>query len=337
VARVSAVVVAFGSEPWLERSVAALLASEGVDVDVVVVDNGCTDGGVASVAALPDVTVVRPGSNLGFAGGCNAGAARATGEVVAFVNPDAVVEPGCLAALAAATTPESVGIATASVRLDSDPKRLNSGGNVIHLIGFSWAGCFGEPASAWSTPRDVTSASGAAMAMRLEVWRELGGMVEEMFAYYEDAELSLRCWQRGRRVVYVPDAVVVHRYEFGRNPTKNHLVERNRLWMVLTVYERRTLLLLLPGLAAAELAVVGMAVRGGWFRAKTRGWWWLLRHRAALIARRRTVQTARLRTDRELAGLWEVHLDPGNYPLPGPARHLDKALAAYLEAVRRRL
>src|SRR3712207_2715046 len=100
--RVSAVVLAWGDEPVLEDAVHAALASEGVEVDVVLVDNGCTSDAVARLAGVPGVTVLEPGRNLGFAGGCNHGAARAAGDVLAFVNGDAVVRPTALAALAAA-------------------------------------------------------------------------------------------------------------------------------------------------------------------------------------------------------------------------------------------
>ena len=333
----SAIVVAYGAEPWLSRSVAALLGSTDVDVDVIVVDNGCTDGGVEAVSGTDRVTVLRPGRNLGFTGGCNVGASAAGGDVLAFVNPDAVVAASCLSALATAVEPDGVGIATASVRLASAPDRLNSAGNVIHLLGFSWAGCFDEPAAAWPHARDVTAASGACMAARRDVWIALGGMVEELFAYYEDAELSLRCWQQGRRVVYVPGAVVEHRYEFSRHPLKHELAERNRLWMVLTLYERSTLVRLAPGLLAAEAATLVLAVAGGWPGAKVRGWRWLARHRRQLRSRRREAQVARVVTDRDLAGRFVVHLDPANFPLPRVLQPLDHVLAAYLTFVRNHL
>lgn len=335
--RVSAIVVAYGAEPWLERSVLALLASEGVDADVIVVDNGCTDGGVSAVSAWDRVAVVRPGRNVGFTGGCNLGAAAAGGDVLAFVNPDAIVSPSCLAALAAAVEPAGVGLATASVRLATAPDRLNSAGNEIHMLGFSWSGHFDEPAERWAAPRDVTAASGAAMAARRDVWTGLGGMVEELFAYYEDAELSLRCWQQGWRVVYVPEAVVVHRYEFSRHPRKNELAERNRLWLVLTLYEPSTIVWLLPGLLAAEAATLALACAGGWPGAKVRGWIWLSRHRRALLAARRKAQGARVLSDGDLARLFVVRLDPGNYPLARWLRPLDGLLGSYLSFVRRRL
>ena len=64
----SAVVLAYGDEPWLERCVHALLASTQVAVEVVLVDNGCTDGGVGRLRDTPGVVQVGTGTNLGFSG-----------------------------------------------------------------------------------------------------------------------------------------------------------------------------------------------------------------------------------------------------------------------------
>src|SRR3954466_526691 len=114
---VTAVVIGYQDEPWLERSVKAVLASTGVCADVVVVDNGSTDGGVERLKRVEGVTIVDPARNTGFAGGCNLGASHATGEYIALVNADAIVEPGALDALIRVAAREGVGIATASVRL----------------------------------------------------------------------------------------------------------------------------------------------------------------------------------------------------------------------------
>ena len=80
---VSVVILAWGAEPILEEAVAAALASEQIEVDVVLVDNGCTTDAVERSARLERVTVVRPGHNTGFAGGCNLGARHARGEYLA--------------------------------------------------------------------------------------------------------------------------------------------------------------------------------------------------------------------------------------------------------------
>jgi GT2 family glycosyltransferase len=331
---VSAVVVAYGESPWLGACVDALTASTDVDVEVVVVDNGSPVA--AGLADRNGVEVVRPTDNLGFAGGCNFGVAHARGDVVALVNPDAIVEPAALARLASVAAVPSTGIATASLRLANAPDQLNSAGNEVHFLGFGWVGAFGEPAD--SRPAgQVTAASGAAMAMRRSVWDRVGGFDDEFFMYHEDADLSLRCWQVGLDVRYVPDAVVLHHYEFGRHASKLGLLERNRLVLVLTLYERRTLLLLGPALAAAELGMFGLALVQGWFGEKVKGWAWVVRNRAWLRDRRRRVQVARVVRDRDLAGLLARRLDAGNYRLPGIVRPVELLLAWYWAAVRRLL
>ena len=139
---VTVVTVAYGAEPWLERSVMASLDSTDVDVDVILVDNGCTDGAVQRLRDHPLVTVVSDGTNSGFAGGCNAGAQVATGTYLALVNPDAIVSHDALAKLVAVAARDEVGIATASVRLADRPELLNAAGLALHFLGVSWAGHF---------------------------------------------------------------------------------------------------------------------------------------------------------------------------------------------------
>jgi GT2 family glycosyltransferase len=331
---VSAVVVAYGDAPWLASCVDALLASAGVEVEVIVLDNGSP--AVAAVAERTGVEVVRPPRNLGFAGGCNEGVAKSRGEVVALINPDAIVEPDALARLAEVAVLPGVGISTASLRLAQTPTLLNSGGNEVHFLGFGWAGCFGQPATSREAG-PVTAASGAAMALRRESWDRLGGFDERYFMYHEDAELSLRAWQLGLEVRYVPGAVVHHHYDFDRHALKHGLLERNRLVLLLTLYERRTLLLLLPALVTVELGIVAASLGQGWLGEKAAGWWWLVRNRTWLGQRRRLVQAARTVPDAELAGLLAPRLNPANYRLPALIRPVEWLLARYWAAVRRLL
>ena len=336
-ARVTAVVLAWGAEPYLDAAVRSLLESRDVDLDVVLVDNGCTDGAAERLRQVPGVTHVDAGSNTGFAGGCNLGARHATGEFLAFVNSDAVVRPDALRCLVEVAEDPAVAFASASLRLADRHEVMNSAGNPVHYSGLSWAGGFGENADRHRRPRDIPSVTGAAFAVRREVFDSLGGFNELMFAYCEDAELSLRAWQRGWRCVYVPEAVVLHHYEFARNNEKFYLLERNRLMLVLTLFEARTLLLLAPALLGLELATLAVAARQGWARQKVRGWVWLLRHRHEVRARRRAVQEDRSVGDRSVAPLLTSDFAPGEgtgVPAPGVLR---AASRAYWAVVRRAL
>lgn len=334
---VSAVILAYADDPWVEAAVRAVLASTGVELEVVLVDNGCTSAAVERCAALPGVTVVRPGANLGFAGGCNAGAARAGGEVIALVNGDAIVEPTALSHLAEVAMKPDVGIASASIRLADEPDVLNSGGNDVHFLGLSWSGGFGQPAARHAVQKDVAGASGAGMAIRRQLWEELGGFEERYFAYHEDLELSLRCWQRGLRVVFVPEAIAYHHYDFSRSPEKLYWLERNRTILLLTVLQARTLLVLAPGLMATEVGMAALAAAEGWLPRKLQAWRWLLQNAGWIRERRRQLQAERTVGDRELSARFVSRLDARNYPLPAFTPALNRLLVAYWWVARRLL
>ena len=314
--RVSVVMLAYGPEPWLADAVFAAYKSSNIEVEVVLVDNGCTSDAVENLRGLPRLRVVRPEANTGYAGGCMLGAAEAAGDYLAFVNSDAVVAPDALAKLAAAAAEPGVGLAMGSVRLADRPELVNTAGNPWHVAGLSWAGGNGEPAARYAVRRRVPVGSGCCFVIRRDLFEAVGGFAPEYFAYCEDTDLSVRLWQRGLTVEYLPDAVVEHHYEFARTDLKYYLVERNRLIVLLTTYQAGTLLLLAPVLALTELAMLAAAIAGGWLRPKLRGWGWLWRNRRWIRQRRRALQTARTVGDRALARLMTARFDPRNIEAP---------------------
>ncbi len=325
--------MAYKAGAALSRCLASL-ATE--DAEIIVVDNG---GGQEIEAArqVPRVRVFEPSENVGFAAGCNLGAREATGEVLLFLNPDTVVVDGAVAALARTSGDPQIGIAMARLRLLDRPELLNSAGTVVHVSGLAWAGRFGEPAEDLEELTDVASASGAALAVRRDTFRELGGFTDELFMYQEDVELSWRAHLRGLRVVLDPRADVLHEYDFGRHKTKISLLERNRLIFVLTTYSLRLLILLAPMLMLGELAMLALAIRRRWFRGKVGGWWWLLRHPRWLARHRRKTQRLRNVRDRELARFLTPALDPKMTARPRGIGFLNSVLGVYWSLARRGL
>jgi GT2 family glycosyltransferase len=331
--RISAIVLAWKAEPMLRRSVEALLASEKVDVEVVLVDNGCTTDDVAHLSGLPGVIVTGEGTNLGFSAGTNLGVAHATGEYLALINSDLVVEPTTLARLVEELGEAGVGIAAGAVRLAAEPDKLNSSGNLVHVLGISWVGGLGERDTR-TAPTETAGAMGACLVTTRAHWDRLGGFDEEYFAYGEDAEISLRTWRLGLRVVNVPDAVALHRYEFSRNNFKFFLVERNRLLIVSTLWGTRALLLLAGPLLALEAAMLLLALRQGWAKDKLRGYAWLWRHRGHVLRRRRALQDERIVPDREWMRVLTDRLDTPLVDPPGVGL-LNACMSAYWKLVRR--
>lgn len=333
--RASAIVLAHGAEPTLAQCVAALVA-DGAD-DIVVVDNDAAPGPVQAVRGMPGVRVLSPGRNLGYAGGCNVAARHCTGEVLVFVNSDALVRPGTLSALVRRVAEPGVGLACASIRLADDPESLNTAGNPVHYLMFSWVGGLGEAAADHQEVTEVASITGVTFAVRREVWEALDGFDADYVAYCEDVYLSMRAWQAGYRVVHEPAAVVLHHYDFARNSAKFYLLERNRLMNLMLLPERRTRrLVALPALVV-EGGVLLVAVRDGWARDKVEGWRWLATHRRSLADRRRVIQAARRVPDRELSRLLRGPLDPPTGLGPGVPEPVSRALARYWHWAEKRL
>ncbi len=304
---ISVVVLAYGEEPLLGEVIDAVLASRGVDVDLVVVDNGYTGGRPGELAGL---RWVDPGRNTGFAGGANLGAARSRAAFVAFLNSDAVVAPDALAELATELGDPTVGIATAQVLLYDEPEVVNSAGNPVHYSLLSWAGGWGDPAELHGHPRDIASGSGCLLMLRRGVFQQLQGFYEPLFAYGEDVELSLRAWQAGLRVRYVPSARVWHRYRYQGTAGKYAALERNRWSNIATLYQRGTLIRLAPGLVAVEAGIWFAAARGHWLGDKMRSVGAVLRDLPAIRRRRRWVQDHRIIPDRQLMPLLRAAIAP---------------------------
>ncbi|MGI8607160.1 MAG: glycosyltransferase family 2 protein, partial [Gaiellaceae bacterium] len=306
--RLSVILVAYDAGPALVRCVQAL-AGEG-DVQLIVVDNGAGGQELEAVEQLDGVELLSPGRNLGYAAGSNLGAGKAVGDVLVFLNPDTVARPGALPKLAAVLDDPEIGAAMPRLLLLEEPELLNSDGNTLHLTGLAWVGGHGRPAGRLAETREIPYASGAALAIRAELFRDLGGFTEELFLYHEDVELGWRVRLGGLRVVVAPGADLLHDYEFSRNPRKHYYLERNRLVFVLTAYSGRLLALVAPVLAALELAVAVRALREGWLRQKLAGWAWCVRHADWIRRHRRDVQAGRRVPDRDLAGLLSATIDP---------------------------
>ena len=327
--RVSVVILAYGAEEWLHAAVATTLASQGVDdLELVVVDNGCTTDQVATLPPDPRLRVLTPTQNTGFAGGVNLGFSAATGDILVMLNSDAEVEPGTLARLVAAID-DGADLAGAVVLLAGTDELVNSAGNPLHVLGLVWAGHLDEPRAGLDLSREAACLSGACLAVRADAWHRLGGFSDAYFAYHEDVDLCWRARQQGMRLDLVPQAAAWHHYEFGRNARKMYLMERNRLLFVLTTYQRSTLAVLAAPLLAFELALLLVALRQGWGRAKVRGWGWILAHLGSLRGRRAQVQSQRKVPDEALYPYLTTVFDARQVPLPAAGRPLQTLLGLW--------
>lgn len=206
--------------------------TQGVDYEVIIVDNGSSDGTQEFLGQLGgDVQVIRNPDNFGFAKACNQGAQAANGQYLVFLNNDTIPVKGWLNALVQEVEAhQDVGVVGS--------KLLYADGTVQHAgVVFS---------RSWLTPyhhhrrvaadlpflnqrREFQSVTAACMLVRRDLFSRADGFDERYRNGFEDVDLCLKIKQQGWRVVYQPSSVLYH-LESQTPGRKDHDVENHRLF-----------------------------------------------------------------------------------------------------------
>ena len=204
-------------------------------LEVIVVDNGSTDGSVEMIERdFPATLVIRNTENKGFCAANNQGIDIAQGDLIALLNNDAEADAHWLAALAGVLEgrPE-IGMAASKILVHSDPGRIDKVGHLIFLDGQNRGRGTGQlDRGQFDKVEEVLWPDGCAAMYRRAMLSQIGGFDEDFFAYADDAELGLRARIAGWGCLYAPDAKVFHRRgtTLGLQSTRRlQLIERNRI------------------------------------------------------------------------------------------------------------
>ncbi len=212
---VSVIIVAWNSKRYISRCLDALLSQTHQGFEVVIIDNGSTDGGVLLLQEqYPDLklTINTLNANLGFAPANNIGVRLARGKWIALLNADAFPEPDWLEQLLKAVdkNPGFTFFASRQIQAN-DPRLLDGTGDAYHVSGLAWRQNYNRPvADNGAQPSEVFSACAAAALYVRDDFLKVGGFDEDYFSYFEDVDLSFRLRLVGGRCLYVPQAVVYH-------------------------------------------------------------------------------------------------------------------------------
>lgn len=279
---VSLVVVTYNSAALLPHFLAALASITYAPYELIVVDNGSTDGTLEYLARhSPMAHVVASTENLGFGRACNQGAALARGAILIFLNPDVVVTPSWLGGLVASSTacPDAL-ICPTTLYPDELP----------HPV----AGL-----------QQVAAIPGAALLVRRDVWVALGGFDPHMFLYWEDTELCWRAWLLGYRVLADLGTWVYHE-RGGSTGGQRWDAERtkNSLRTYLKLMRWRVVVPFALVLAAKTLVKLLLWRDLGLLAA----WHWNVQHLGLTLAERRAI-AARRTGDRAMLERRIVELD----------------------------
>ena len=228
----SALIITHRGGALLARGLAALRPQLGpLDTLHVAVSNvpGAAD---LSACAAFGAEVLHLGENVGFAKAANLGLAACARALILLLNDDTAPLPGFIDALRAAAAARP-GLYQPRILLSDGSGRLDNTGHGLFPDGFNWArGREDHDSAAYDLPGEVGACSGAALLVHRDVLDAIGPFDEDLEAFGEDVDLSLRARRRGFPLIYVPEARIVHDLgaTYGRyTPRKVFLVERNRV------------------------------------------------------------------------------------------------------------
>jgi len=242
--------------------------------EVVVVDNGSTDGSAALVEEIAKsfpvpLRLIANTANLGFCAANNQAIQATQTELVALLNNDAEAEPGWLEALERAIRQsEDVGMSASKVLVWEDPTRIDKCGHLIYPDGQNRGRGSGQvDRGQFDRMEEVLWPDGCAAMYRRAMLEDIGGFDEDFFAYADDAELGLRARWAGWRCWYTPDAVVRHHRgaTLGLGSARRlTLIERNRVLLAVKLF---------PGslLWANSAYLLARIVAGMWAALRNRG------------------------------------------------------------------
>lgn len=290
----------------LRRFLPGVVAGAPAGVEVVVADNGSTDGSLAVLAAeFPTVGIVQLDANYGFAGGYNRALERVEADYFILLNSDVETPVGWLEPLLETLdrNPDVAAVAP-KLRAWSEPEKFEyagAAGGYIDYLGYPF--CRGRilkytevDEGQYDDPRDVFWVSGAAFCCRAKVFRDLGGFDVDFFAHMEEIDLCWRMQLAGWRVRIEPSSQVFHLGGGTLNaesPAKVFYNHRNNLAMLYkcaSPVQRAVVAVVRPGLDL--LAALSYLAQGRWanFKSVFRAYRDFLRWHRSLSCKRRAIR-----------------------------------------------
>ncbi|HKK47205.1 MAG TPA: glycosyltransferase family 2 protein [Balneolaceae bacterium] len=244
VPRISIIIVSWNALEHLKNYLPSVAETEYEDFEIILADNASTDGSKAWVEAnYPNIRIATFDNNYGYCGGNNRAVPHATGDILIFLNNDVRVEPNWLDAIARCFKNEK--IAAAQPKMLSDERReyfeyAGAAGGYLDRFGYSF--CRGrifdtveEDVGQYDNPADILWASGAALAIRKEIFEKLGGFDEDFEFHMEEIDICWRIWNNGYKVRFCPKSVIYHlgggSLPMG-SPRKVYYNYRNNLRMI---------------------------------------------------------------------------------------------------------
>jgi GT2 family glycosyltransferase len=257
---ISVIVVNYNGKKFLSDCFSSLFHQAYSPFEVIMVDNASDDGSVEYVQKnFPEVKTLTQATNLGFAGGTNAGIRKAEGEFILTLNNDTIIPIDFIDEFVKPMISDPFVGMCASKMIFPDG-RINSTAICISRSGAAWDRGMGEPDHGqYDVAEEVFGPCAGAALYRRTMLDEIGLFDEDFFLYMEDVDLAFRARLCGWKCMYVPAARVIHVHGGTAEPgsdTSVYFGNRNILWYAVKNFPKRALLVFIPWIIGRNIAVI---------------------------------------------------------------------------------
>lgn len=309
---VSIIIVNWNGLVDLKACLASLKVIAYPNYEIIIVDNGSTDGSQKYVrdqkTGIKNLTLIENKKNLGYAAGNNIGYKKAKGSFLLLLNNDTVIESDFLSVLVQRIIEDqTIGGIQPRILQYPNKKLIDSVGSYFIKTGFLYHyGHNKHDQRKYDQEGVIFTMKGACMLLRKSVIDAVGLFDPSYFAYFEETDLCMRIWLSGHRILYYPKAIIYHK---GGETFKKLQLSfvlfhsyKNRMYTYAKNFELQTAIVIMPLHSSMCLLVTITYIVTGKFDsayAIFKAFWWVTMHIATIVEERKKIAALRKIKDKD--------------------------------------
>ena len=301
---VSIIILNYNGNEFLENCIESIFRETKQKYELIIVDNNSPDkSGEKFSKKYESCKFILNKKNLGVSEGLNIGIRNSNGTHIVLLNNDLIVAPKWLDYLFEAYEEKGNGLYQPKFLKMKDKNIIDSAGNLISIFGFGFSREKGRKDNfQYNTIEEIGFAAGTCLFCSKEIFDEIGLFDEKLFAYNEDLDFGWRAKLSNYKSYYVPKSIVYHHgsAQWKWSGEKFYLLERNRWIVLLSNYNIKTILKLLPSLLIIEILLLLFFTKKKMLIKKLRSYGGIIKFINHIKEKRKEIEKIRKKDDHEI-------------------------------------
>lgn len=310
---VSIIILNYNGEKFLENCIESIFKETKQKFELIIVDNNSPDKSGEKISKkYESCKFILNEKNVGVSEGLNIGIRNSNGTHIVLLNNDLIVAPKWLDYLFEAFQEKGDGLYQPKFLKMKNRKIIDSAGNLINIFGFGYSREKGkEDNFQYNSIEEIGFAAGTCLFCSKRIFDKVGLFDEKLFAYNEDLDLGWRAKLLNFRSFYVPKSIVYHHgsAQWKWSGEKFYLLERNRWVVLLSNYNTKTIIKLLPSLIIIELVLLVFFTKKKMLIKKLKSYGGIIKLFSHIQKRKKEIQEIKIVNEQEILDLFSCTIE----------------------------